>query len=183
MYPDKQWFKFYYGCSTMDRRQFILSGIALAAVASIGATLGIYGWQKSMDADENNRELVLSALLPALLYGALPEDATLAAAELNRTQTAIGDFLPFLPLRQQQELHQLFNLLANRISRLGLTGHLTQLADLSIQQRLALLESWRDSYLGVLQQAYHGLRELLYGAYYGQPEHWQALAYTAPRFR
>ncbi|MAD76533.1 MAG: hypothetical protein CML20_17385 [Rheinheimera sp.] len=167
----------------MDRRQFILSGIALAAVASIGATLGIYGWQKSMDADENNRELVLSALLPALLYGALPEDATLAAAELNRTQTAIGDFLPFLPLRQQQELHQLFNLLANRISRLGLTGHLTQLADLSIQQRLALLESWRDSYLGVLQQAYHGLRELLYGAYYGQPEHWQALAYTAPRFR
>tara|TARA_R110002126_G_scaffold43555_25_gene124969 strand:+ start:240 stop:731 length:492 start_codon:yes stop_codon:yes gene_type:complete len=163
----------------MDRRQFILSGIALAA----GASLSIYGWRQSFTAVPSNRELVLSALLPALLYGALPEDATLATAELNRTQVAINDFLPFLPLRQQQELHQLFNLLANRISQLGLTGHLTQLADLTIQQRFALLDSWRDSYLEVLQQAYHGLRELLYGAYYGQPEHWQTLAYTAPRFR
>ncbi|SNY59264.1 hypothetical protein SAMN06297280_3562 [Arsukibacterium tuosuense] len=167
----------------MDRRHFVLSGIALAAAASIGATLGIYGWRQSLSADDNNRELVLSAVLPALLYGALPEDATLAAAELARTKAAVNDFLLFLPLRQQQELHQLFNLLANRFSRLGMTGHLTQLADLSIQQRLALLDSWRDSYLEVLQQAYHGLRELLYGAYYGQPEHWQALAYTAPRFR
>lgn len=167
----------------MDRRQFILSGIALAAAASLGAGLSIYGWQQSLNADDNNRDLVLSAILPALLYGALPQDASLAAMDLERTKTAVNDFLPFLPLRQQQELHQLFNLLANRISQLGLTGHLTQLGDLSIQQRLALLDSWRDSYLGVLQQAYHGLRELFYGAYYGQPEHWLALAYTAPRFR
>lgn len=167
----------------MDRRQFILSGIALAAAASLGAGLSIYGWRQSLNADDNNRNLVLSAILPALLYGALPRDASLAAMELERTKAAVNDFLLFLPLRQQQELHQLFNLLANHISQLGLTGHLTQLVDLSIQQRLALLDSWRDSYLGILQQAYHGLRELLYGAYYGQPEHWQALAYTAPRFR
>ena len=167
----------------MDRRQFILSGIALAAAASLGAGLSIYGWRQSLNADDNNRNLVLSAILPALLYGALPRDASLAAMELERTKAAVNDFLLFLPLRQQQELHQLFNLLANRISQLGLTGHLTQLADLSIQQRLALLDSWRDSYLELLQQAYHGLRELLFGAYYGQPEHWQALAYTAPRFR
>ncbi|MDX1677052.1 hypothetical protein [Arsukibacterium sp.] len=163
----------------MDRRQFILSGIALAAAAS----LSIYGWRQSFNADTSNRELVLSALLPALLYGALPEDATLAAAELARTKAAVTDFMPFLPVRQQQELHQLFNLLAHRISQLGLTGHLTQLAALTVQQRLALLDSWRDSFLEILQQAYHGLRELLYGAYYGQPEHWDALAYTAPRFR
>ncbi len=167
----------------MDRRQFILSGIALAALASVGTGLTYYGWQQSLNADDNHQDLVLSALLPALLYGALPQDATLAMAELERTKAAVKDFLPFLPLRQQQELHQLFNLLANRISQLGLTGHLTQLAELTMQQRLALLDSWRDSYLGVLQQAYHGLRELLYGAYYGQPEHWKRLAYTAPRFR
>lgn len=167
----------------MDRRQFILSGIALAAAAGFGTALGIYGWRQSLLADDNNRDLVLSAVLPALLYGALPQEATLAAAELERTKAAVNDFLPFLPSRQRQELDQLFNLLANRISQLGLTGHLSQLAELTIQQRLALLDSWRDSYLEVLQQAYHGLRELLYGAYYGQPEHWQALAYTAPRFR
>lgn len=167
----------------MDRRQFILSGIALAATASLGSAAGFWGWQQSLAADSSNRDLVLSALLPALLYGALPQDATLAATELNRTKTAISDFLPFLPLRQQQELNQLFNLLANRVTQLGLTGHVSTLADLSINQRLQLLSQWRDSYLALLQQAYHGLRELLYGAYYGQSEHWQALAYTAPRFR
>jgi len=167
----------------MDRRQFILSGIALGAAASLGSGLAICGWQQSLAADSSNRDLVLSALLPALLYGALPQDATLASTELNRSKTAIADFLPFLPLRQQQELNQLFNLLAKHITRLGLTGHFSSLAELTINQRLQLLNHWRDSYLSVLQQAYHGLRELLYGAYYGQSEHWQALAYTAPRFR
>ncbi|WP_166838193.1 hypothetical protein [Rheinheimera pleomorphica] len=167
----------------MDRRRFILTGIALGTAASLGGGLAIMGWQHSQAPDSSNRELVLSALLPALLYGALPQDATLAAAELDRTKTAISDFLPFLPLRQQQELNQLFNLLANRISQLGLTGYVTALSDLALQQRLQLLNQWRDSYLTLLQQAYHGLRELLYGAYYGQSEHWQALAYSAPRFR
>ncbi|GAB2926899.1 hypothetical protein [Rheinheimera gaetbuli] len=167
----------------MDRRKFILTGISLGAAASLGSGLAIWGWQHSLAPDSSNRDLVLSALLPALLYGALPQDATMAAAGLERTKTAISDFMPFLPLRQQQELHQLFNLLANRISLLGLSGHLSSLPELSIAQRLQLLSQWRDSYLALLQQAYHGLRELLYGAYYGQSEHWQALAYTAPRFR
>ncbi|MDR6985152.1 hypothetical protein J2X32_003809 [Rheinheimera pacifica] len=165
----------------MDRRQFILSGIALGTAASLG--IGSLSWQRSLQQHNDNRDLVLSALLPALLYGALPQDATLAATELNRTKAAVADFMPFLPQRQQQELHQLFNLLANRVTQLALTGHIAALPQLSIAQRLQLLSQWRDSYLSLLQQAYHGLRELLYGAYYGQSEHWQALAYTPPRFR
>jgi hypothetical protein len=165
----------------MDRRQFILSGIALGTAASLGA--GILGWQHSLQQHDDNRDLVLSALLPALLYGALSQDTTLAAVELGRTKTAICDFMPFLPQRQQQELHQLFNLLAGRVTRLALTGYVTALPELGLNQRIELLNCWRDSYLALLQQAYHGLRELLYGAYYGQPEHWQPLAYSAPRFR
>lgn len=163
----------------MDRRQFIFSGIALGA----GASLGIAGWQYSITPQDDNRDIVLSALLPALLFGALPQDTTLAQEALARSKTAVTDFMPFLAKRQQQEVDQLFNLLANRITRLALTGHLSQLAGLTITQRLAILQSWRDSYLTLLQQAYHGLRELLYGAYYGQSEHWQALRYSAPRFR
>ncbi|MCB5227236.1 hypothetical protein JAO78_010470 [Alishewanella sp. 16-MA] len=165
----------------MQRRQFILSGIAIAAASSLG--IGVWGWQHSFTPNHANRDLVLSALLPALLLGALPTAATLAEAELIRTKTAIADFIPFLPLRQQQELHQLFNLLAQRLTQLGLTGHLSHLTSLSLPQRLSLLAAWRDSYLQLLQQAYHGLRELLYGAYYGQPEHWAALPYQALRLR
>lgn len=163
----------------MDRRQFIFSGIAVG----VGASLGIVAWQFSLAQPDNSRDWVLSALLPALLYGALPPDKTLAQAELERCKFAVTNFLPFLSQRQQRDLQRLFDLLAHRITQLGLTGHLTALTQLSISQRLQLLQCWRDSYLVVLQQAYHGLRELLLGAYYGQPEHWQPLAYTAPRFR
>jgi hypothetical protein len=162
----------------MDRRQFIISGIALGAAAS----LGIYGWQYSVESHTDHRDLVLSALLPALLYAGLPQDTTFAA-NVARTQVAVADFMPFLPHRQQRELQQLFTLLANRLGQLAVTGHLTRLTELTVAQRIQLLNQWRDSYMTLLQQAYHGLRELLYGAYYGQPEHWQALAYSAPRFR
>ena len=163
----------------MDRRQFIFTGLAVAASASLGLTL----WQQSLQPDADNRKWVLAALLPALLYGVLPSDPTLAQQQIARTQQAVTDFTPYLPLHQQQELDQLFNLLANRLGQLGLTGHLSGLPQLDIAQRLALLAQWRDSYLSLLQQAYHGLRELLYGAYYGQSEHWQSLSYDAPRFR
>lgn len=162
----------------MDRRQFILSGIALGAASS----LGIYGWHSSFNENNDNRDLVLSAFLPALLYAALPQDTTMVE-QINRTKAAVGDFMPFLAKRQQQELQQLFNLLANQVTQLALTGHITALATLSINQRWQLLIAWRDSYLAVLQQAYHGLRELLFAAYYGQPEHWQAINYTAPKYR
>ena len=163
----------------MNRRQFLFSGLALGASTS----LLLVGWQFSLSPDEDSRDWVLSAILPALLYGALPEDATLAQAALQRSKTAVNDFIGFLPLSQQQQLHQLFNLLANRLSQLALTGHLAALPALSMTQRLSLLNSWRDSYLLILQQAYHSLRELLYAAFYGQPQHWQQLNYTAPEFR
>jgi hypothetical protein len=162
----------------MDRRQFILSGIALGAASS----LGIYGWHSSFNENSDNRDLVLSAFLPALLYAALPQDTTMAE-QVNRTKAAVSDFMPFLAQRQQYELHQLFNLLAHQVTQLALTGHITALPELTIAQRWQLLTNWRDSYLALLQQAYHGLRELLFAAYYGQPEHWQPLSYIAPKFR
>ena len=163
----------------MNRRQFLFSGLALGASGS----LLLAGWQFSLNPDEDNRDWVLSAILPALLYGALPEDATLAQAALQRSKAAVIDFTAFLPLSQQQQLDQLFNLLANRLSQLALTGHITALPALSVTTRLGLLNSWRDCYLLILQQAYHSLRELLYGAFYGEPQHWLQLNYTAPEFR
>lgn len=163
----------------MHRRQFIITGLALAG----SAALGIKFWHYSINPHSTNRSLVLAAILPALLYGALPSDKQGAILALQRTEQAINDFMLFLPLRQQQQLDQLFNLLAHRFSRLGLTGYWQTLDNLTAAERLAILDAWRDSYLVLLQQAYHGLRELLYGAYYGQPEHWQPLTYTAPRYR
>lgn len=166
----------------MQRRQFIMLGLAAGATLATGVSL----YPLAVADPQDRRDaatLVLDAILPALLLGALPEDPKQQQAALDRTRNAAMDFLPFLPQRSQAELSQLFLLLSEKLTRLALTGHLIALDQLSIQQRLQLLESWRTSYLALLQQAFNGLRALLLGAYYGQPAQWQALGYQPPEFR
>ena len=136
--------------------------------AGVGLSLGLTIYpllQSSTQQRTDAATLVLDALLPALLQGALPADASAQQAALRRSRDAVLQFLPFLPRRQ-----------------LALLGHWLSLNEMPLPSRLQLLSSWRDSYLDTLQQAYHGLRELLYGAYYGQPQHWPALKYLPLEF-
>ena len=163
----------------MNRRQFIFRSLALTLTASTG--YAVYQYQ-SLQGSDNAAVLVLDALLPAVLMGALPEDVETQQLSLTQTREQVLQFLAYLPQRQQQQLQQLFQLLQQDLARLALTGHWLQLADLPLSQRLDLLLSWRDSYFSLLQQAFSGLRELIYGAFYGQPQHWQALGYRAPEF-
>ena len=75
----------------MNRRQFILSGLALGTTA----TLGLNGYQLLNSDDTANSELVLAALLPALLYGALPTAPAESDAAIRRTIAAVHDSLAF----------------------------------------------------------------------------------------
>lgn len=165
----------------MQRRQFIMLGLAAGTALAVGIKMA-----PLLIADEAEQQqsavLVLDAFLPALLSGALPVDAALRQAALQRSRQAVLDFMAFLPKRQQQDLQQLFLLLETDLTRLALSGHWLSLNELPIPLRLQLLQRWRDSYLSLLQQAYYGLKELLYGAYYGQPQHWQPLSYQPPEF-
>jgi hypothetical protein len=163
----------------MNRRQFIFRSLALTLAASTG--YAVYQ-HHSLHGSDNAAVLVLDALLPAVLIGALPADSTSQQLSLQQTRDAVLEFLNYLPQHQQQQLHQLFQLLQQDLVRLALTGQWLQLADLPLSQRLDLLLSWRDSYFSLLQQAFSGLRELMYGAFYGQPQHWLALQYMAPEF-
>ncbi len=166
----------------MQRRQFIMLGLATGAAFATG--LSVYATiSPSADSAQSQAALVLDALLPALLLGALSSDATVQQQQIQQTRDAVLEFLPFLPKRTQAELQQLFGLLCHGVTRLALTGHLLALPDLSIDMRLQLLERWRTSYLQLLQQAFHGLRALLLAAFYGQPEQWPALNYQALEFR
>jgi len=160
----------------MNRRRFIFGSLAVLLGASTGLT--VYQYQQSEGSDDS-RDLVLDALLPAVLSGALPAEPTQAQQQLHQTKQAVIDYLAFLPNHQQQQLQQLFLALDLQISRLALTGHWLRLTDWPLDQRLVLLQSWRDSYLDLMQQAYAGCKELLLGAYYGDPDHWHALHYRA----
>ncbi|MCA1931719.1 hypothetical protein [Rheinheimera sp.] len=163
----------------MNRRQFIFRSLALTLAASTGYT--VYQYQ-SLQGSDNAAVLVLDALLPAVLMGALPSDAAAQQLSLQQSRDAVLEFMAYLPQNQQQQLQQLFQLLQQDLVRLALTGQWLQLADLPLSQRLDLLLSWRDSYFALLRQAFSGLRELIYGAFYGQPEHWLHLNYRAPEF-
>ncbi len=165
----------------MQRRQFIMLGLGAGVSLSLG--LSLYPVLHNTAQDRTDAAtLVLDALLPALLQGALPAEVTAQQAALRRSRDAVLQFLPYLPRSQQAQLQQLFLLLQQRLGHLALTGHWLSLNELPISSRLQLLSNWRDSYLDTLQQAYHGLRELLYGAYYGQPQHWPALKYQPLEF-
>lgn len=163
----------------MNRRQFIFRSVALTLAASTGYT--VYQYQ-SLHGSDNAAVLVLDALLPAVLMGALPAEMPAQQLALTKTRDEILQFLAYLPPSQQQQLQQLFDLLQQDLARLALTGQWLHLADLPLSMRLDLLLSWRDSYFSLLQQAFCGLRELIYGAFYGQPHHWLALQYSAPEF-
>lgn len=163
----------------MNRRQFIFSSLALTVAASTG--YAVYQYQSQQGSD-NAAVLVLDALLPVVLMGALPTDGKAQQLSLIQTRNDVLQFLAYLPQSQQQQLQQLFHLLQQDMARLALTGQWLQLAELPLSQRMDLLLSWRDSYFSLLQQAFSGIRELIYGAFYGQPRHWQALGYAAPEF-
>lgn len=166
----------------MHRRQFIMLGLATGAALATGVS--VYPMLTTTAAESQQQAaLVIDALLPALLLGALATDPVQQQQQLQQTRQAVLDFIPFLAKGSQAELAQLFGLLSYRFSRLALTGHLLALQDLSIELRLQLLESWRTHYLQLLQQAFHGLRALLLAAFYGQPEQWPALNYQALEFR
>jgi hypothetical protein len=163
----------------MNRRQFIFRSLALTLAASTG--YAVYQHQ-SLQGSDNAAVLVLDALLPAVLMGALPADMAAQQLSLVQTRDDVLQFLAYLPHSQQQQLQQLFELLQQDLARLALTGQWLQLADLPLPARLDLLFSWRDSYFSLLQQAFSGLRELIYAAFYGQPQHWLSLQYSAPEF-
>ncbi|MFC4653594.1 MULTISPECIES: hypothetical protein [Rheinheimera] len=163
----------------MHRRQFLFSTLALLVSASTGWT--VYQYQQA-DGSADSATLVVEALLPALLAGALPHDPQLAAQQLRQTRQAVLQYLGFLAKSQQAQLHQLFAVLETDLLRLALTGHWLSLTELPLVERLRLLDSWRDSYLQLMQQAYAACKELLLGAYYGDPAHWQPLQYQPPVF-
>jgi hypothetical protein len=44
----------------------------------------------------------------------------------------------------------------------------------------AFLQNWRTHRLQTLQTAYHGLHDLIIGAWYADPSSWEAIGYPGP---
>ncbi|MGH9388635.1 MAG: gluconate 2-dehydrogenase subunit 3 family protein [Vicinamibacteria bacterium] len=55
--------------------------------------------------------------------------------------------------------------------------------ELSPEDRLSVLESWRDSALGFRRQLYRALRNLSCASYYSAESVWKSIDYDGPRYR
>ena len=167
------------------RRTFLVAGIA-------GATaLATAGWLRSrpdtpvilgasptvLDPDAY---AVVAAVTPVLLDGALPGDAGKAAAAVRETVANVGLAIAGLPPAAQKELAQLFALLAFAPARIALARVSSPWPQASRDEIAAFLESWRSSRFLLLHSAYAALHQLVFAAWYGNPDSWPAIGYPGP---
>lgn len=165
----------------MNRRQFLTLGVASAVVISTGATI----YQQSeldsiIDSFDDETTSVLIAIIPVLLHGSLPEDSALRQQKVLHIVRDMQQAIVTLPPATQAEITQLLDLLKSRLAMLIFSGQFSHIDSLSAAQKVALLNAWRFSYVDLLKVAFTGLKELVFAAFYGNPDNWNILNYQKP---
>ena len=163
-----------------SRREFIraglLGGLLLAALRVVPAQAQQPGGRAALSAEQRE---VLAAIVPVLLAGALPEGAQHAPA-VRAVVDGVEQAVSGLPPHLQVELDQLFTLLTFSPTRWLVAGVGSPWPRASAAEVSAFLESWRTSWLTLLQSGYHALDELVMAAWYARAESWPALRYPGP---
>jgi hypothetical protein len=159
----------------MQRRSFLkaglLGGLALVAGGAVYRQLRPAVAQRfALDAEGRT---MLAVLIPAIT-GVSPDAAALQAA-IDRVGAAISG----LPLRVQKEISDLFGLL-NMVPTRRLLAGVPAWQEATPEQVAAFLEGWRTHRTEMLQTAYHGLHDLVLGAWYAESSTWAAIAYAGP---
>jgi hypothetical protein len=122
----------------------------------------------------------LHAIIPAILAGVLPADGAARAAAIAATTARVHQTILGLPLATQQEVQDLFGLLALAPARRFLAGVPHQWSAATVPEVSAFLQSWRLHRIGMLQSAYAALHDLVFGAWYADPATWPAIGYPGP---
>lgn len=160
------------------RREFLRAGAAGAALLTLlrrlpghaAAPVGV------LDADERQ---ALTAIVPVMLAGALPEGEAHAQA-VRDVADGVEVAVAGLPLHLQEEVAQLFTLLTFAPARCLVAGVWRPWPQAHPEDIAAFLQGWRTSWFSLLQSAYHALHELIMASWYARSESWAALGYSGP---
>jgi hypothetical protein len=165
-----------------SRRSFLRAGALAALVLAAGG--GIYRVThppvpKGFVLDGEGRS-ALHAIVPAILAGTLPTAPSaraqaIAAATERLNQTILG-----LPLATQQEVQDLFGLLALGPARRLLTGIPHGWAEATDADVSNWLQDWRTHRIALLRTAYQALHDLVLGSWYSDSANWAAIGYPGP---
>jgi hypothetical protein len=125
---------------------------------------------------------IVASIVPAMLAGALPAQATQA----DRTQLVdtvvdnVDRAVAGLPPAARKELEQLFALLAFAPTRCLLAGIWSPWRDATAESISVFLAAWRESRFGLQRSAYGALHQLVMAGWYGTPQAWPAIGYPGP---
>ena len=165
-----------------SRRRFIFVGVAGAIAA--GAALVLPRLGKSDVAPKGSvlaqeHADMLRVVAAAVLGPALPVDAAGREAELTRVITAAGALIDNFPTSTRREVGDLFGLLALKPARmiLGFSGNWDMSEAPAVAQSLLAL---RDSSIGLKQQTYFALHDMVLGSFYSEPKTWVSTGYPGP---
>ena len=165
-----------------SRRKFIFVGVvgALAAGAAVVLPrLGKSGVAPKGGALVAAHADMLRVVAIAVLGPALSADAASRDIELTRVIAAARALIDNLPPSTRSEVGDLFGLLALKPARmlLGFTGDWDASNAPAVAQSLLAL---RDSSIGLKQQVYFALHDMVLGSFYAEPKSWLATGYPGP---
>lgn len=164
------------------RRTFLKAGLLSAAVLAAGG-----GWYRHAHLApprgfvlDSEARAALDAIVAAILSGALPDAPADRARAIAATTARVHQTILGLPLPAQREVQDLFGLLALGPARRLLTGIPDGWANAKEADVAAFLQDWRVHRLSLLRTAYAALHDLVLGAWYSEPAHWDAIGYPGP---
>lgn len=165
-----------------SRRRFIFVGVAGTIAA--GAAFVLPRMKASNVAPKGStlalqHANMLRVVAAAVLGSALPAVAASRELELSRVVTAVGALIDNFPLSTRREVGDLFGLLALKPARmmLGFSGNWEASDEPAVAQSLLAL---RDSSIGLKQQAYFALHDMVLGSFYAEPTSWVSTGYPGP---
>lgn len=170
----------------LTRRTWLKTGVAGALLLAGAAALHrpLDRWAKrglvAQAPLDGALRLVVPALLPVMLAGVLPAEGPARQAALRSGTDGVATAVAALSAAAQQEVAELFALLALPPTRIAVARLSSPWPQASEDEVRAFLDGWRHSSLGLLRSGYQALHDLVLGAWYADPAHWQAIGYTGP---
>lgn len=162
----------------ISRRQFLVAGSVTAT--SLSVWYGLTRGEKTPELfklDVAERDIIRT-LTPVVLAGSLPSNEH-NEAMVEKVASGVEQAIVGLSAAAQDDLKQLFMLLSFAPAR-KLLGLAPAWQEANSDEIAAFLEGLRFHPLELLQVAYHGLHDLLYGTWYGMPESWPTIGYSGP---
>ena len=154
------------------RREFLKTGVGGALLLNIAAC--------TSPPAEDRRAVVLAALIPVFLEGALPAGGEARSELITRTIAGVDKAISGLSLATQKEIGELFDLLSFAPTRIFAAGIWSAWPEATPEAIGKFLESWRHSRFDLLKSGYAALHDLIFGAWYARPDTWAAIDYPGP---